>query len=433
MGLDDSLEGNSTSVSSAEVISDASPIEPSGIRQVVMLALSLCILQIGFGIVTPIFPFYIDALGVGALELGVLAASFALTRIFLAGPMGGLSDKVGRKPVLLGALIGFAIANLIYASAETIFVMIGARALEGAVSAGFYPAANAYVSDLTTPENRGTAMGYLSTGNMVGFVIGPTLGGVLAQFLGIRLPFVIAAIGTFFTVIAIQILISEPPQSVKRMAAPPKSDEISVVQVFQQQPKAYFTLAVSMFANMFAFGILEVAFMLDAVQRFGIEPIEIGVFFGIIGIITIAGNIGFGKISDKVGRKWLIVAGATMGGISLFLFMIATDVVGFYIAGMILGVAISMRGPTIQALIGDLCDDRVYGSVMGAFGAVSNSAYVVGPLLGGYLFDTSGDSISALGVASMVSFFGAIAGGIGLPRDVQLEGMCETDDESGND
>ncbi|TXT55746.1 MAG: conserved membrane protein of unknown function [Candidatus Thorarchaeota archaeon] len=429
MDPDDTIE-ESALAPETPIESEEIPLSTSGIRQVLMLAFSLALLQIGFGIVTPIFPYYIDALGVGAFELGVLAASFALTRIFLAGPMGGMSDRIGRKPVLIGALVGFAIANLIYAMADTIFVMIGARALEGAVSAGFYPAANAFVSDLTTPENRGTAMGYLSTGNMVGFVIGPTLGGVLAQFLGIRLPFVIAAIGTLLTVIAIQILIKEPPQSVKRMATPSLTSEISVLEVFQTQPKAYFALTVSMFANMFAFGILEVAFMLDAVQRFGIEPIEIGGFFGVIGVITIIGNIGFGKISDRIGRKWLIVAGATMGGVSLYLFMIASNLTGFYIAGMILGLAISMRGPTIQALIGDLCDERVYGSVMGAFGAISNSAYVVGPLLGGYLFDTSGDSISALGVAAMVSFFGAFAGGIGLPRDVQLEGMCETEEES---
>ncbi|RLI55376.1 MAG: hypothetical protein DRO93_12000, partial [Candidatus Thorarchaeota archaeon] len=138
-----------------------------GMHQIWMLALSLSILQMGFGIVTPIFPYYVVELGVGATELGVLAASFAITRVILAGPLGGLSDRVGRKPVLLGALVGFAIANVVYAMATNIYVMIGARAIEGAVSAGFYPAANAFVSDVTVPENRGTAMGYLNVGNMV--------------------------------------------------------------------------------------------------------------------------------------------------------------------------------------------------------------------------------------------------------------------------
>jgi multidrug resistance protein len=184
--------------------------QKSGMYQVWMLALSLSILQIGFGIVTPIFPFYIVELGVGATELGVLAASFALTRILLAGPLGGLSDRVGRKRVLLAALAGFAVSNLIYAYASTIIVMIIARALEGGISAGFYPAANAFVSDMTTPENRGTAMGYLSMGNMVGFVVGPALGGVLAEFLGIRLPFVIAAAASLVTLVILNLIVHEP-------------------------------------------------------------------------------------------------------------------------------------------------------------------------------------------------------------------------------
>jgi MFS family permease len=95
--------------------------------------------------------------------------------------------------------------------------------------------------------------------------------------------------------------------------------------------------------------------------------------------------------------------------------MIASDHAEFYLAGAILGVAISMRGPTIQAMIADLSDARAYGSVMGTFGAISNSAYVVGPILGGVLFDTSGDSISALGLTVIVSVASAFVAGIGLP------------------
>ncbi|MCJ7817745.1 MAG: MFS transporter, partial [Candidatus Thorarchaeota archaeon] len=157
----------------------------TGMYQVWMLAFSLAILQIGFGIIMPIFPYYISELGMAGIELGVLAASFAIARIIFAGPVGNLSDRVGRKPILIISLLGFAFSNIIYAYAYDVIVMISARALEGAVSAGFFPAANAFISDVTTKENRGTAMGYLSMGNMVGFVVGPALGGFLAQFLGI--------------------------------------------------------------------------------------------------------------------------------------------------------------------------------------------------------------------------------------------------------
>ncbi len=389
------------------------PDQKSGMYQVWMLAISLSILQIGFGIVTPIFPFYIVELGVGATELGVLAASFALTRILLAGPFGGLSDRVGRKRILLVALAGFAVSNLIYAYANSIIVMIIARSLEGGISAGFYPAANAFVSDMTTPENRGSAMGYLSMGNMVGFVVGPSLGGILAEFLGIRLPFVIAAAASLVTLVTLNIIVHEPERQTALSEL--ESFRIPVREVFSRNAKAYSALGITMFANMFAIGILEVAFMLDAVQRYAFSPFQIGVFFGILGVIVIIGNIAFGKMSDRLGRKWLITSGSLVAALSLYFFMIASGPTEFYIDGAILGVAISMRGPTIQAMIADLSDERAYGSVMGTFGAISNSAYVVGPILGGVLFDTSGDSISALGLTVVVSVASAVVAGVGLP------------------
>jgi MFS family permease len=295
--------------------------------------------------------------------------------------------------------------------------MIGARAVEGAVSAGFFPAANAYVSDVTTPENRGTAMGYLSMGSMVGFIIGPTLGGILAQFLGIRMPFIIAAYATLFTLVAVVFLVQEPQTVVRIERNVPK---IPLRDIFSTNARSYSVLGLAMFANMFALGILEVAFMLDAVIRFAMTPMDIGFFFLVMGVVTIIGNIFFGKLSDRYGRKWLIVIGSAIGGLSLLLFMVMQDITGFYFAGAVLGIAMSMRGPTIQALIADLTDEQAYGSVMGAFGAVSNSAYVVGPLLGGMLFDMSGTGDSSLVVAAVVSFAGVITAGIGLPSKVPV-------------
>ncbi len=383
-----------------------SETQSSGMKQVITLAISLSILQIGFGIITPIFPFYIVELHVGGFELGILAASFAITRIALAGPFGQLSDRIGRKPVFVYGLLGYAVANVVYAWAGNIFIMIGARAVEGAVSAGFFPAANAYVSDVTTPENRGTAMGYLSMGNMVGFIIGPTLGGILAQFLGIRMPFIIAAYATLITLCAVLYFVREPEVTIIKLEGAPK---VPIREVFSTNKRNYSVLALAMFANMFALGILEVAFMLDAVIRFSMTPMDIGLFFLVLGVVTIIGNIVFGKLSDKYGRKWLIVVGSAIGGVSLLLFMVMQNIAGFYVAGAVLGIAIAMRGPTIQALIADLTDERAYGSMMGVFGAVSNSAYVIGPLLGGMLFDMSGTGESSLAIAAVVSFAGVIA------------------------
>ncbi len=387
--------------------------QSKGMYPVWMLAISLSILQIGFGIITPIFPFYIEELGMAGIELGVLAASFAIARILLAGPMGNLSDRVGRKPVLIISLLGFAFANVVYAYAYDVIIMISARALEGAVSAGFFPAANAYISDVTTKENRGTAMGYLSMGNMVGFVVGPSLGGFLAQFLGIRIPFLLAALATLATMVFVLILVEEPTRKTVRDVIP----KVPLSEVIQRAKASYGALGIAMFANMFAMGILEVAFMLDAVINIGVEPYQIGIFFGVIGITMIIGNIGFGKLSDLRGRKWFIVIGAVIGAVSMIMFMYSHDVVALYVSGIVLSIGMSMRGPAIQALIADLTDPRSYGVIMGAFGAISNSAYAVSPLIGGKVFDDTGSASLSLLLAAGVSLAGAAAAAVFIPNN----------------
>ena len=388
-----------------------------GMYQVWMLAFSLSILQVGFGIIIPIFPFYIESLGMAGIELGALAASFALSRIILAGPMGKISDRVGRKPIMILSLFGFAFSNIVYAYATNVIVMITARALEGAVSAGFFPAATAFISDVTTKENRGTAMGYLSMGNMVGFVVGPALGGFLAQFLGIRMPFILAAVATLGTMVLVLILVKEPVRKSVKESMP----KIPVREVLGRARACYGALGIAMFANMFALGILEVAFMLDAVINIGVQPYEIGIFFGILGITMMFGNIGFGKLSDIRGRKWLIVIGSMIGAGSLVLFMFAHDVIALYVAGVVLSIGMSMRGPAIQALIADITDPSAYGVVMGVFGAVSNSAYTVGPLIGGQIFDDTGSAALSLLIAGGVSVVGGVVAGVFLPSDVSDE------------
>ena len=259
-------------------------------------------------------------------------------------------------------------------------------------------------------------MGYLSMGNMVGFIVGPALGGFLAQFLGIRMPFILAAIATLITMVFVYILVQEPIRKTIKESVP----KVPIREVISRARRCYGILGMAMFANMFAMGILEVAFLLDAVINIGVEPYEIGIFFGVIGITMMIGNVVFGKLSDIKGRKWLIVLGAMVGALSLVMFIYSVTTIDLLIAGIVLSIGMSMRGPAIQALIADVTDPTAYGSMMGVFGAVSNSAYAVSPLIGGQIFDETGSAALSLLIAGGVSVAGGVAA-IFLPRDARQE------------
>jgi DHA1 family tetracycline resistance protein-like MFS transporter len=327
--------------------------------------------------------------------------------------------------VLVTAMLGFAAANVLYSLANDLYVMIIARVIEGAVSAGFFPAANAFVADVTASATRGKAMGFLSAGGMVGFIVGPTLGGVLAQFFGLRLPFVITAFITLVTLAALHVLITEPEH---HQDSSYKNEGVGVFQILGRNSAAYAALAVSVFANVFALGILEVAFTLDAVERFKVTPLQIGLFFGVVGVITICGSIGFGLESDKTGRKWPIVVGSFLGAISMLVFMGATEIFGLLEGAVVLGLAISMRGPTTQAMVADLTDKNAYGAVMGVFGMVNNTAYVVGPLLAGYFYSETGVATGSLFLGSIVSLAGCVTAIAGLPRGKHISKNQHSDD-----
>ena len=196
------------------------------------------------------------------------------------------------------------------------------------------------------------------------------------------------------------------------------SGSVSLWTVLRSSPKAYSALAVSIFANMFAFGILEVAFTLDAILRLSVTPVEIGLFFGVIGLSMMVLSVVFGKAADVFGRKWLIVIGSIIASGSLIMFMVASSVIDLLVAGVVLSVGIAMRGPAVQALAADLTDERAYGVVMGMFGAVGNAAYVVAPIAGGILLDQTGNSYAALTMAAAVSLAGAVIASVGLPSGI---------------
>ena len=149
-------------------------------RQIIILFFTLVVVMLGFGMVIPILPFLIESLGASGRELGLLMATFALMQLIFSPVWGSLSDRIGRKPVLMIGVFGFGITMVLFGLSTELWMLFAARALSGILSSATLPTAMAYIGDSTSEEDRGGGMGVVGAAMGLGMVLGPGLGGLLA-------------------------------------------------------------------------------------------------------------------------------------------------------------------------------------------------------------------------------------------------------------
>jgi len=183
-----------------------------------ILASALVVVTLGFGLVMPILPFFMERFGAGGTELGLLVASYAVMRLICGPIWGGLSDRVGRKPILMVGALGYGLAMVAFGLATHLWMMLAARILSGVLSSATSPTAMAYVGDSTSEEERGRGMRMLGAAAGVGTILGPAVGGLLAQR-SLSAPFLVAAGLSFLTMLLIFLFLPESMQGGQHVAA----------------------------------------------------------------------------------------------------------------------------------------------------------------------------------------------------------------------
>lgn len=177
-------------------------------KALMILFLVMFIVMVGFGIIIPVLPFYAEELGANSKELGYLMAVYSLMQ-FLFSPMWGkISDRIGRKPVIMIGISGLAVSFFLMANANQLWMLFAARILGGFLSSANMPTTMAYVADITTPENRSKGMGMIGAAVGLGFVFGPAIGGIFSKY-SLSLPFYIAGILSIFTFLLVLFLLTE--------------------------------------------------------------------------------------------------------------------------------------------------------------------------------------------------------------------------------
>lgn len=351
-----------------------------------ILMLNLFIALLGQGMVIPILPDYLRQFDAGGSAAGYLVAAFGAAQ-FLFSPIGGrLSDKYGRKKLILGGLFLTVISDFIFAVSHVLLELYIARFIGGIGLGLMVPSVLAYVADMTTKETRAKGMGYLSASMNLGMVLGPGIGGIVAQ-LGIRVPYFFAsALGLVATVLT--IILPETLSLEKRTKGKGGKKEDSIAkQLVQSVHTPYFKYLLLIFVMTFGLVNYETVYSLYVKQRYGLAADKISILItlgAVIGIVTQVGLID--KVIKKFGEYKLIKISLVFSAIALFLMLVKVNFLYLLVISSVFFAFNSFLRPTVNTLLANEAGDQ-QGFVSGLNTTYTSIGNVLGPILAGNLFD----------------------------------------------
>lgn len=357
---------------------------------------------IGFTIISPVVPFlvqpYTNSPSEQAIVVTMLTSVYAICVFFAAPGLGALSDRYGRRPLLLSCLLGSAIGYLVFGIGGALWVLFAGRIIEG-ITGGSISTIFAYFADITPREHRSKYFGWLSAFSGVGCVIGPTVGGLLAKF-GYSVPMYFGAIITLLNVIYGFLYMPESLDKKNRLK------EITLVRLnpFIQlanvlSVKNLKRLLVSAFLLWIPNGSLQSVFSQFTIDTFNWKPAIIGLVFSIMGIQDI---ISQGFIMPKLLRKLSDAQIAILGMTSEIIgysFIAVSALFSFYpifIVGMfIFGFGDSIFGPSFNGMISKSADSSEQGRIQGGSQSIQSLARIIGPIIGGQIYVSLGHAAPA--------------------------------------
>lgn len=354
---------------------------------------------VGFGIIIPLLPFYAESYGASALAVGLLGTTYSFMQFVCAPLWGRWSDRVGRRPIILVGLAGSAVSYLTLALAASLPVIFLARLIGGAAGANI-AAAQAYVADVTAPEERARGMGLVGVAFGLGFVFGPAIGGVLSHF-GPEVPMFFAA-GLCATNFAAAWFLL-PESRGRAHGAAPSFGRLEALRRALARPELVLLLALY-FIIMAAFSGFEVTFALFSERRFGFTTATIGYLFAFVGIVlaVVQGTL-VGPVVRRAGEARVVPAALAAVALGLGLVPFAPSVPGLLAALAVLACGMGFNGPSLSAMVSRLSPPDDQGAVLGAAQSLAALGRIVGPAWGGFLFDQAGIEAPYLSAAAIMT------------------------------
>lgn len=356
-----------------------------------LLMMTIFLAFTGIGLVVPILPTYMNELHIGGSTVGLLVAAFSLAQLIFSPMAGRWSDKLGRKPIIVTGLIVFSLSELLFGLANMPWLLFIARMLGGAGAALIMPAVMAYVADTTSLEERAKGMGLINAAITTGFIIGPGVGGYLAE-LGIRVPFFVAAGAAAFVAVITFAVLPESRTAAQRKEASvvQENRENLLKQLVRSYREPYFFSLVIVLVLAFGLANYETVFGLFVDHKFGFTPKDIAfvITFG-----SIAGAVvqvsAFGWILNKFGEKTVISVCLLLNALFILLTLFVHGFWAIIAVTFIVFFAMDILRPAVSTQLSKMADESQQGFVAGMNSAYTSLGNIIGPIVAGYLFDVN--------------------------------------------
>ncbi len=339
--------------------------------------------MLGFGIVGPILPQYVLTFNVSYTLAGLVISAFPLARMLFNFPSGILADRIGRRrPLLLGISI-VTLGALGCGLAQTIYELILFRFTYGAGTAMFVITANVLIADIAPTNERGKYLSYYQGSFRFGSIFGPAIGGFIADFAGLRVPFFLLAILGAMSVGLTFLLIQDEPRTIHA------SRSINVGSLLRLLvDRRLIAIEVTQMASFITMSSIRTTMLpLYSVDYLGLSSSEVGTILSIGALISFPTLMMMSNIVDRIQRNQIISLGFIGLATAVFLYPFAQDFTVVLVATIILSVSQILINPSKSAIIGDITTPEVRGLVMGAFRTAGDIGFFIGPAMAGYLTD----------------------------------------------
>ena len=375
--------------------------------------------MLGFGLVMPILPIYARDFGASGIQLGLLTASFAVTRLITTFPGGWLADVAGRKrPIILG-LLAYSVVMALYGFSQDANQLILLRAFQGMASGIVWPVMSTMVVDMVSPRDRAKALGLYEMMHFLGMVVGPGLGGVLAGAFNIAVPFFACGALAFASTVLVAFTVQETIPTENSMDASstglssssdtslraPTVSNFKVAGQLTPYVGIFLGLCIAWLILALSNSLIQPVLSVYANEELGVNEVGVGMLFAVQAIAILFTTLPMGAFADRIGRKPMIVFGKILQATSAIFAIFSGSFWPLLLIMMLRGFGRGVSNPSIVAIFSGLVPVSKRGRAMGIFSIFQNIGLVIGSTLGGFFYDFYSSEIPFVACAA-IGFIG---------------------------